>query len=261
MRKGKPLMRRPRRFQAYTRPSSPAATTSGRRSPAMLPTAGVARMPARTLPMRRAAPALANAERVPRGHPRTILPLRPPYTRTNPSLVASTISFSLRPTRFASTGEASPELPRNLGKPRLSWRSLFTKKNARSSPELPWASVLRSRSVQPPASSRRASTRPSRRGRVDARRLEAGGWTLRLRSTDAQGNSGEDRAFFFVNSDRQLKRGFPRFLGSSGEASPVLANLVGRREKEIVLATSDGLVRVYGGRKGRMVRGWPALSP
>ncbi|HZI91718.1 MAG TPA: S8 family serine peptidase [Thermoleophilaceae bacterium] len=99
--------------------------------------------------------------------------------------------------------------------------------------------------------------RPRRLGRVDARRLEAGGWTLRLRSTDAQGNSGEDRAFFFVNSDRQLKRGFPRFLGSSGEASPVLANLVGRREKEIVLATSDGLVRVYGGRKGRMVRGWP----
>src|SRR3712207_7259866 len=49
----------------------------------------------------------------------------------------------------------------------------------------------------------------------------------------------EDRAFFFANRDRDLARRFPRFLGSSGEASPVLANLAGGPAKEIVLARSE----------------------
>jgi hypothetical protein len=92
---------------------------------------------------------------------------------------------------------------------------------------------------------------------VDPRGLEAGGWTLRLRARDAQGNEGEDRDFFLVLREPRLQRGFPKDLGSSGEASPALANLAGGRAAEVVLATSEGLVHVLNGRTGRDVRGWP----
>lgn len=103
-----------------------------------------------------------------------------------------------------------------------------------------------------------------RAGRVRAlvRGLTPGGWTLRLRSRDAHGNEGEDRAYFRRLGDRSLERGFPKSLGSSGEASPVLADLTGDGVPELVLATSDGYVRAYrGGRPGRRgpraLRGWP----
>jgi subtilisin family serine protease len=96
-----------------------------------------------------------------------------------------------------------------------------------------------------------------RLARIDPRGLEAGGWTLRLRARDAQGNLGEDRAFFFALRDPRLQRGFPKDLGSSGESSPAPANLAGGRAAEIVLATSEGLVHVLDGRTGRDVRGWP----
>lgn len=92
--------------------------------------------------------------------------------------------------------------------------------------------------------------------RVRAGRLADGGWTLRLR-TAAGDATGEDRAFFYANSDRALGRGYPRRLGSSGEGSPVLADLTGDRVPEIVLGTSDGRVRVWNGRTRRLVRGWP----
>ena len=79
-------------------------------------------------------------------------------------------------------------------------------------------------------------------------RLAPGGWTLRLRATDAAGNAGEDRDFFYAIDARGLKAGYPRTLGTSGEASPALADLDGDGASEIVLATADGLVRVYSGR-------------
>ena len=96
--------------------------------------------------------------------------------------------------------------------------------------------------------------------RLDARKLEAGGWTLRLSATDASGNRGEDRGFFFANDDRALKRGYPLRLGSSGESSPQLADLTGDGRPEIVVATSDGRVRAWDGRKRKLVRGWPRRS-
>jgi subtilisin family serine protease len=69
----------------------------------------------------------------------------------------------------------------------------------------------------------------AKRGRrlavIDPARLEAGGWTLRLRSEDAQANHGEDRQFFFAVHDPSLERRYPLALGTSGESSPVLANL------------------------------------
>jgi len=93
--------------------------------------------------------------------------------------------------------------------------------------------------------------------RLDARRLAAGGWTLRLRARDADGNVGEDRAFFYAIHDPMLKRGYPKLLGSSGEASPTLADVNGDHRADIVLATADGLMRVLSGRTGRPLRGWP----
>ena len=103
-----------------------------------------------------------------------------------------------------------------------------------------------------------ATGRRSRRiATVDPRGLAAGGYTLRLRATDSNGNRGEDRAFFFSLRDSLLKRGYPKQLGSSGEASPQLADLNGDGRQEIVLATSDGRVTVLSGRTGRRFRGWP----
>jgi hypothetical protein len=92
---------------------------------------------------------------------------------------------------------------------------------------------------------------------LDARKLAAGDWTLRLRATDAHGNAGEDRAVFHGIRDRSLKRGFPKALGTSGEASPTLADLNGDGAAEIVLATAGGQVHAWSGRTGRELHGWP----
>ena len=82
-----------------------------------------------------------------------------------------------------------------------------------------------------------------------------GGWTLR-----AVTGASEDRAFFFKNTDPALKRGYPRRLGSSGEGSPVVADLTGDGTAEIVLGTTDGRVRAWNGRSGKLLRGWPRRS-
>ena len=89
-------------------------------------------------------------------------------------------------------------------------------------------------------------------------RFAPGDYTLQLRAKDADGNVGEDRAYFrLLGPGERLKRGFPRDLRTSGEASPVLADLDRHAGAEIVLATSDGLVRVLSGRTGRALPGWP----
>ena len=90
---------------------------------------------------------------------------------------------------------------------------------------------------------------------VSLRGMPDDGWTLRLKA-----GTGEDRAFFFRNTDPALKRGYPRRLGSSGEGSPVIADLTGDRVPEIVLGTTDGRVRAWKGKSGRLVRGWPRKS-
>ena len=108
-----------------------------------------------------------------------------------------------------------------------------------------------------PSGSPGGRPRPARLGRIDPASLPRGPHTLRLKVTDSAGNVGEDRALFYAQRDPQLKRRFPLALGTSGEASPALADLNGDGAAEIVLPTSDGLVRVYSGRSGRMVKGWP----
>jgi hypothetical protein len=96
--------------------------------------------------------------------------------------------------------------------------------------------------------------------RVATGNLADGGWTLRLTVAAPGGRTGEDRSFFYVNSDPALARGYPLRLGSSGEGSPVLADLTGDRVAEIVLGTTDGRVRAWDGRSRRLVRGWPRRS-
>ena len=107
----------------------------------------------------------------------------------------------------------------------------------------------------------RGDRRPRRLAGLDAGTLAPGGHTLRLRARDADGNLGEDRAFFTVPRDPSLKRGFPIRLGTSGESSPVLADLNRDRRRDVILATSDGRVRAYSGSSGRMLRGWPRAMP
>jgi len=87
--------------------------------------------------------------------------------------------------------------------------------------------------------------------------LAAGPHTLRLRATDAQGNAGEDRVLFHATRDGALRPGYPKRLGTSGESSPVLADLDRDGAQDVVLGTTDGLLRVYSGRTGRRLRGWP----
>ncbi len=121
-----------------------------------------------------------------------------------------------------------------------------------------WTTVAAGRSSARRVRAGRVRAAAARRlARVDASRLAPGGWTLRLRAVDSAGNAGEDRTYFRALDARSLHRDYPRPLGSSGEASPTLADVTGDGRAEIVLATSDGLVRVYDGRTGRPVRGWP----
>ncbi|MDX6697928.1 MAG: cell wall-associated protease [Solirubrobacteraceae bacterium] len=102
-----------------------------------------------------------------------------------------------------------------------------------------------------------AGSEAGRLARIDVSRLAPGGWTLRLRARDAAGNPGEDRTYFTALDIRGLRPGFPRALGTSGESSPTLADVNGDGRADLVLATSDGLVRVHDGRTGRMLPGWP----
>jgi FG-GAP-like repeat len=97
---------------------------------------------------------------------------------------------------------------------------------------------------------------------VDARKLARGEWTLRLRATDAHGNVGEDRELFYSVHDPQLKSGYPKNLGVSGEASPTLADANGDHVADIVLATAGGQVHIWSGRTGRELPGWPrSIAP
>ncbi len=135
---------------------------------------------------------------------------------------------------------------------RLRWSLLLGKGEQPSS----WQKIASGR--QGPASRTARAGGPGRiETPIDASRLARGGWTLRLRVVDGNGNAGEDRAFFYALRDPTVKRGFPKWLHTSGEASPALADLNRDGADDIVLATSDGLLRAYSGRSGRELAGWP----
>lgn len=83
--------------------------------------------------------------------------------------------------------------------------------------------------------------------------------TLRLRVTDQEGITGEQRKTFHVHPDPDLLPGFPRQLGGSAEASPILVDLDDDGVFEVILASSSGDVFAVRG-DGSDVEGWPVST-
>jgi hypothetical protein len=89
--------------------------------------------------------------------------------------------------------------------------------------------------------------------------------TLRVRvvlhSADAalDGVKGEMRKAFHVERDPDLLPGFPVYLGGSNEGSPKMADVDGDGTREIVVASSDGLVHAVRG-DGSELPGWPVQT-
>jgi hypothetical protein len=85
------------------------------------------------------------------------------------------------------------------------------------------------------------------------------GFVVRLVATRVQGATtmtGQDRRNFFLHRDQDMLPGFPKLVPSDGGASPVLVDLDGDNDNELVVATSDGIVHAYQ-RDGSELPGWP----
>ena len=83
--------------------------------------------------------------------------------------------------------------------------------------------------------------------------------TLRLRVTDAQSTSSEQRKTFYVREDSDLVSGFPVQLPGSAEASPIVFDVDGDDVFEIIIADGSGRVHVLNG-KGEELPGFPVES-
>jgi MYXO-CTERM domain-containing protein len=74
--------------------------------------------------------------------------------------------------------------------------------------------------------------------------------TVRVRSTAHYGGAigdvpGEARRTYYVQSDPTLVKGFPIYLGDSGEGSPKMADLDGDGVRELLYATAGGVLHAY----------------
>jgi MYXO-CTERM domain-containing protein len=87
-------------------------------------------------------------------------------------------------------------------------------------------------------------------------RVNRPAFTLRLQVEDADGLQAEMRKTAFAVDDDLALPGFPVDMGTSGESSPILADLDGDGDLEIVLSTADGTVMVMQG-DGTALEGWP----
>ncbi len=83
--------------------------------------------------------------------------------------------------------------------------------------------------------------------------------TLRLRAVDANGIEGEMRKTFYVQSDPDLKSGFPIKLPGSGEASPIMVDMDGDEIFELIVADGSGRVHVFDG-DGNELDGFPVQT-
>ena len=83
--------------------------------------------------------------------------------------------------------------------------------------------------------------------------------SIRLRVVDSAGNTAEAVKNVTVYEDPSLRAGFPIDLGASGESAPVLADLDGDDDQEIVYGTSDGEIHVRQ-HDGTVAAGWPATT-
>jgi MYXO-CTERM domain-containing protein len=74
--------------------------------------------------------------------------------------------------------------------------------------------------------------------------------TVRVRALAHYGDPigdvpGELRRTYYVNADPTLVKGFPMFLGDSGEGNPKMADLDGDGTRELIYPTGGGLVHVF----------------
>ena len=83
--------------------------------------------------------------------------------------------------------------------------------------------------------------------------------TLRLRVQDDDGRTAAARKTVFSHDDPDLIPGFPLALGGSGEASPVLEDLDGDGDFEIIVATGSGQILAVQG-DGSLLDGWPVST-
>jgi MYXO-CTERM domain-containing protein len=73
--------------------------------------------------------------------------------------------------------------------------------------------------------------------------------TVRIRAEAHYGGDigdvrGEMRRAYYVHSDPDLVKGFPMYLGASGEGSPKMADIDGDGKRDLVYPTSDGRMHV-----------------
>lgn len=83
--------------------------------------------------------------------------------------------------------------------------------------------------------------------------------TLRLRVTDADGVTGENRKTFFVSPDADLKEGFPFHMSGSGESSSIMTDMDGDGIFEIIVGDGSGRVYVLNGQ-GNALAGFPVQT-
>ena len=83
--------------------------------------------------------------------------------------------------------------------------------------------------------------------------------TIRIRVTDADGVEGHTRRTFFVKEDETLVTGFPIDMVDSGESSPILFDMDGDGDHEIITATGGGRVHAYQ-HDGTELAGWPVQT-
>lgn len=70
------------------------------------------------------------------------------------------------------------------------------------------------------------------------------------------GLTGEHQKQVFVHDDPQLVSGYPRAVTGASTASPVFADLDGKKGDELIVATDDGFVHAYR-PDGSEIPGWP----
>jgi Subtilase family len=75
-------------------------------------------------------------------------------------------------------------------------------------------------------------------------------FTVRLVVKSASGApgpamTGEDRRQMFLHRDQSMIAGFPMEMRGDGDASPVLADLVGSDSNQLIVANSDGWIHAY----------------
>ncbi|GAC1569677.1 MAG: hypothetical protein NVS3B20_00610 [Polyangiales bacterium] len=85
--------------------------------------------------------------------------------------------------------------------------------------------------------------------------------TVRIKAVAHYGGSigdvkGETRKTLYLVDDPTLVRGFPKYLGASGEGSPRLYDFDGDGKREILYPTADGVLHMLRA-DGSELKGWP----